>query len=156
MTLSGSATEGCSLVKTRIHAIYLCLCFQGCIFYGIWCENLGIIYKATIQIKILFLRLLNMEKSTCKFELKIGDVITNHQRLICWFLGSSFKGFSMFFPAPSLAKVESSQKSNEMWFFRHFFAPYLFDRSRNNRRDKLRSKFWGEKMFRKPHLKLLR
>ena len=43
-----------------------------------------------------------------------------------------------------------------MWFFRHFFAPYLFHRSRNNRRDKLRSKFWREKMFRKPHLKLLR
>ena len=31
----------------------------------------------------------------------------------------------------------------------------LFHRSRNNRRDKLRSKFWREKMFRKPHLKLL-
>ena len=43
-----------------------------------------------------------------------------------------------------------------MWFFRHFFAPYLFHRSRNNRRDKLRSMFWREKMFRKPHLKLLR
>ena len=23
-----------------------------------------------------------------------------------------------------MAKVESSQKSNGMWFFRHFFAPY--------------------------------
>ena len=43
-----------------------------------------------------------------------------------------------------------------MWFSRHFFAPFLFDRSRNNRRDKLRSKFWSEKMFRKLHLKLLR
>ena len=46
--------------------------------------------------------------------------------------------------------------SNGMWFFRHFFTPYLFHRSRNNRRDKLRSKCWREKMFRKPHLKLLR
>ena len=53
------------------------------------------------------------------------------------------------------AKVESSQKLNGH-FFRHFFAPYLFHRSRNNRRDKLRSKFWREKMLRKPHLKLLR
>ena len=60
------------------------------------------------------------------------------------------------FPVPWLAQVESSQKSNGMWFSRHFFAPYLFHRSRNNRRDKLRSKFWREKMFRKPHLKLLR
>ena len=43
-----------------------------------------------------------------------------------------------------------------MWFFRHFFAPYLFDRSRNNRRYKQPSKFWREKMSRKPLLKLLR
>ena len=64
---------------------------------------------------------------------------------ICWFHGSSFKGFSIVFPAPWLAKVKSSQKSNGMWFFRHFFAPHLFHRSRNNRRDKLRSKFWREK-----------
>ena len=34
----------------------------------------------------------------------------------CWFHGSSFKGFSIVFPAPWLAKVESSQKSNGMWF----------------------------------------
>ena len=40
--------------------------------------------------------------------------------------------------------------------FQTFFAPFLFHRSRNNRRDKLRSKFWHEKVFRKPHLKLLR
>ena len=73
-----------------------------------------------------------------------------------WFHGSSFKGFSIVFPAPWLAEVESSQKSNGMWFFRHFFAPFLFHRSRNNRLDKLRSKFWREKMFRKPHSKLLR
>ena len=42
-------------------------------------------------------------------------------------------------------KVESSQKSNGMWFFRHSFGPYLFHCSRNNRGDKLRSKFWREK-----------
>ena len=74
---------------------------------------------------------------------------------ICWFHGSSFRGLSIVFPAPWLAKVESSQKWNGMWFSRHFFAPYLFHRSRNNRRYKLHSKFWREKMFRKPHLKLL-
>ena len=73
----------------------------------------------------------------------------------CWFHESSFKGFSIAFPAPWLAKVESSEKSNGMWFFRHFFAPYLFHRSRNNRLDKQRSKFWHEKLFRK-HLKPLR
>ena len=33
--------------------------------------------------------------------------------------------------------------------FRHFFSPYLFHRSRNNRRDKLRSKFWLEKNVQK-------
>ena len=76
--------------------------------------------------------------------------------LYCWFHGSSFKGFSIVFPAPLLAKVESSQKSNGMWFFRHFFAPFLFHRSRNNRRYNQPSKFWREKMSRKPHLKLLR
>ena len=74
----------------------------------------------------------------------------------CWFHGSSFKGFSVVFLAPWLAKVESSQKSNGVWFIRHFFAPYLFHRSRNNRPDKLRSKFWREKISRKPHFKLLR
>ena len=74
----------------------------------------------------------------------------------CWFHGSSFKGFPIVFPVPWLAKVESSQKSNGMWFFRHCFAQYLFHPSRNNRCHKQRSKFWREKMFRKPHLKLLR
>ena len=78
------------------------------------------------------------------------------QKTTCWFHGSSFKGFSIVFPAPWLAKVESSQKSNGMWFLRHFFAPFLSHRSKNNRLDKLRSTFWREKMFRKPHLKLLR
>ena len=34
--------------------------------------------------------------------------------------------------------------------FQTFFRAILFHRSRNNRRDKLRSKFWREKMFRKP------
>ena len=73
--------------------------------------------------------------------------------LVPWKL---LKGFSIVFPAPWLAEVESSQKSNRMRFCKHLFAPYLFHRSRNNRRAKLRSKFWREKMFRKSHLKLLR
>ena len=38
----------------------------------------------------------------------------------CWFHGSSFKGFSIVFLAPWLAKVKSFQKLNGMWFFRHF------------------------------------
>ena len=75
---------------------------------------------------------------------------------LCWFSWKLLQRLFYCFPAPWLAKVESPQKSNGMWFFGHFFAPYLFHRSRNNRRDKLRSKFWREKMFRKPHLKLLR
>ena len=74
----------------------------------------------------------------------------------CWFHGSSLKGFSIVCPAPWLANVESSQKLNGMWFFIHFFASYLFHRSRNNRRDKQRSKFWRKNMFRKSHLTLLR
>ena len=40
-----------------------------------------------------------------------------------------------------------------MWFFRHFFAPYLFHRSINNGRDKLRSKFWREKNVQKTTFK---
>ena len=82
--------------------------------------------------------------------------IANYESVSCWFHGSSFKGFSIVFLALRLAKVELSLKSNGMWFFRHFFAPYLFHRSRNNWRDKLRSSFGSKKMSRKPHLKLLR
>ena len=88
------------------------------------------------------------------------EVLNNHWkvkkvwlRYLCWKL---FQRLFYCFPASWLAKVESSQKSNGMWFFRHFFAPYLFNRSRNNRRGKLHSKSWRKKMFRKPHLKLLR
>ena len=33
--------------------------------------------------------------------------------------------------------------------FSDIFVPYLFHRSRNNRRDKLRSKFWREKNVQK-------
>ena len=94
-----------------------------------------------------------MSVSMVKLEISVVKLIGQPYG---WFHGNSFKGFSIVFPAPWLAKVESSQKSNGMWFFRQFFAPYLFDRRRNNSRDKLRSKFWPEKMFRKPHLKLLR
>ena len=96
-----------------------------------------------------------LDKETYKQDNK-HKFLKSYHTLFCWFDGSSFKGFSIVFPALWLAKVESSQKSNGMWFFRHSFAPYLFHRSRNNRRDKLRSKFWPEKMFSKPHLKLLR
>ena len=63
------------------------------------------------------------------------------------------KAFLLFFLLPDcwiISKVEWNVVSQT------FFAPYLLHRSRNNRRDKLRSKFWREKMFRKPHLKLLR
>ena len=54
----------------------------------------------------------------------IQFVISQILLLICWFHGSSFKGFSIVFPAPWLAKVESSQKSNGMWFFRHFLRHF--------------------------------
>ena len=36
-----------------------------------------------------------------------------------------------------------------MWFFKHFFALYLFHRSRNNRRDKQRSKILARKNVQK-------
>ena len=50
----------------------------------------------------------------------------------------TFKGFSMVFPAPWLAKVQSSQKSNGCDFSDIF--------SRHNKgRDKLNNKFWREK-----------
>ena len=39
----------------------------------------------------------------------------------CWFYGSSFKGLSIVFLALWLAKVESSQKSNGMWFLDIFW-----------------------------------
>ena len=60
----------------------------------------------------------------------------------CW---CHNKGFSIVFRDHLLAKVESSQKSIGMWFFRHSFAPYLFHHGRNNRLGRLRSKFWRKK-----------
>ena len=69
---------------------------------------------------------------------------------------SSKLSFCIVFPAPLLAEVESPQKSHGMWFFKHFFTSYLVHRNINNRRGNLRRKFWGEKMFRKSYLKLLR
>ena len=63
--------------------------------------------------------------------------------------------FLLFFLLPDWLKL-NHLKSRMECGFQTFFAPYLFHRSRNYRRDKLRSKFWREKMFRKPHLKLLR
>ena len=70
------------------------------------------------------------------------------------FHGSSFKGFLLFFLLPDWLKLNHLKSG--MGGFRRFFVSYLFHRSRNNRRDKLRSKFWCEKMFRQPHLKLLK
>ena len=49
-------------------------------------------------------------------------ILAINLKLNRWFHRSSFKGFSIVFPAPWLAKVESSQKSNGTWLFRHFFA----------------------------------
>ena len=51
----------------------------------------------------------------------------------------------MVIPALSLAKVESSQKSNGMWFFRHFFAPFLFHHSKTNRLDNYAASFGAKK-----------
>ena len=93
---------------------------------------------------------------SCTYHLQSFSCFATGKSVVCFTCGSSFEGFSIVFPAPWLAKVESSQKSNGMWFFRHFFAPHMFHCNRNNRRDKPRSKFWLEKMFRKPHLKPLR
>ena len=77
-------------------------------------------------------------------------------RTRCSSMEAPSKAFLLFFLAPCLPKDESAQKSNGRWFFRHFFTQYLFHRSRNNRRDKLRSKLSREKMFGQPHLKLPR
>ena len=38
------------------------------------------------------------------------------ERMSCWFHGSSLEGFSIVFPVFWLAKVESSQMSNELGF----------------------------------------
>ena len=65
------------------------------------------------------------------------------------------KACLLFFLLPDWLNL-NRLKSRMDVVFQTFFAPYLFHRSRNNRRDKLHSKFWREKMFRKPHLKLLR
>ena len=80
-----------------------------------------------------------------RITLLCSEINDFHGLNICWFHGSFFKGFSIVFPAPQLAKVKSSENSNGMSFCRHFFSPYLFYRCRNNRRDKQRNKFWREK-----------
>ena len=66
------------------------------------------------------------------------------------------KAFLLFFLLPDWPKLNHFKSRMECGFSGIFFAPYLLHNSRNNRRFKLRSKFWREKMFRKPHLKLLR
>ena len=137
--------------------------YTGCVQYwtikaellkspSVWVKfSLGPVYTNTFSSKTISISMKTQRLyciyasfSHCFHVVLFGDCF-------CWFHGSSFKGYSIVFPAPWLAKVELSQKSNGMWFLRHFFAPYLFHRSENNRRDKLRSKFWREKMFRKPH-----
>ena len=65
------------------------------------------------------------------------------------------KAFLLFFLLPDWLKL-NHLKSRMECGFQTFFAPFLLHRSRNNRRDKLSSKFWRETMFRKPHLKLMR
>ena len=74
----------------------------------------------------------------------------------CSVHGSSFKGSSVRFPVFWLAKVEIIPKVKSNMVFGHFFAPYLQRCNRNNTNEKQRNKFWREKMFRKPCLKLLR
>ena len=64
-----------------------------------------------------------------------------------------FKGFSIVFPVPRLAKVELSQKSNGMWFFRHFICSTVAETIGVTN---YAASFGAKKMFRKPHLKLLR
>ena len=87
-------------------------------------------------------------KFSSKFSFCI--LLKVNELLVPWKLRQRF---SIVFPAPWLAEVSKVE-----WnvVFQTFFAPYLFYRSRNYSHDKLRSKFWREKMFRKPHLKLLR
>ena len=65
------------------------------------------------------------------------------------------KVFLLFFLLPDWLKLNHLEVEWNV-VFRPFFEPYLFDRSRNNRRYKQPSKFWREKIFRKPHFKLLR
>ena len=64
------------------------------------------------------------------------------------------KAFLLFFLLPVWLKLNHLKSRTECGFS-DIFSRHIC-RSRNNRRDKLRSKFWSEKMFRKPHLKLLR
>ena len=83
-----------------------------------------------------------------------------HRQLVAVLLVGSMeapsKAFLLFFLLPDWLKLNHLKSRMECGFPDIFFAPFLFLRSKNNRLDKLHSKFWREEMFRKPHLKLLR
>ena len=74
----------------------------------------------------------------------------------CWFHGSSFKGFSIVFPAPRLAEVESSQKSNGIYVFRHFSRHSCSTIAESIGLTNYAASFDAKKMFRKPKLKMLK
>ena len=67
------------------------------------------------------------------------------QSLYCWFHGSSFEGFQLFFFVFWLPKLESSQKSNWTWCLDIFLRHNLQRWNRNNMSDKLHNTFWREK-----------
>ena len=99
-------------------------------------------------------------QKTSSYFSRLPHNITNYFPKLwqsCWFHRSSFKGFSIVFPVFWLANVESSQKSNRMWFSGHFVAPYLFHgKKRTIRVTNYATSFGAKKVFRKPSLKLLR
>ena len=74
----------------------------------------------------------------------------------CWFHGSSFKGFSIVFPVFWLAKFESSQKSNRMWFFGDLLHHICSALTETIWVTNYATSFGAKKMFRKPSSKLLR
>ena len=114
-TVSSSDTIGLQLWKTKMRQINLVRAYMGISWKNPLKAQAFFFQMETNLTKRnrLFFNYLQVKESLCKFSFL--DSVQ-----YCWFHGSSFKGFSVVFPAPWLAKVESSQQSNGMWFFRHF------------------------------------
>ena len=71
----------------------------------------------------------------------------NFSILFVAFMEAPSKAFLLFFLLPDWLKLNHFKSRMECGSSDNFFEPYLFHRSRNNRRDKLRSKFWREHIW---------
>ena len=74
----------------------------------------------------------------------------------CWFHGSSFKGVLLFFLLPDWLKLNHLKSQMECGFSDIFSCHFCSTVAETIGLTNYAASVWREKMFRKPHLKLLR